>query len=119
MPARAMLNAVGGALARFQENKHRLGYLWSAGAGLNDHVHADQVRQRLRAHLVHDVAAMDFDGAFAQAQVECDDLVGAAQPVDGARQVAGRQGMSAPCALWSVAARAKSPLQMPRRALNR
>ncbi len=37
-----------------------------AHAGLNDHVHADQVGQRLGAHLVHDIAAMDFGCAFAQ-----------------------------------------------------
>lgn len=54
--------------------------LRSADARLNDHMHADQMRERLCTHFVHDIAAMDFHGALAEAQVERDDFVRA--PLD-------------------------------------
>jgi hypothetical protein len=41
-------------------------------------VQLHEVRNRARAHLLHDLGAMDFDGALAQGQIDGDHFVGRA-----------------------------------------
>ncbi len=67
-----------------------------SGFPAESQVHLDQVSDRARAHLLHDVRAVNLDGSFAQAEVDRDDFVRlAVDHVPHHFALARRQGLGA------------------------
>src|ERR1019366_3581267 len=71
-----------GAIVRILEVLlHRYFHVWSRGnssASIEAELQFDKMRDRAGTHLFHNLGSVNFDGAFAEVQVDRNDLIGGA-----------------------------------------